>query len=269
MGDYMKHFIGMLLCGLMLGCGGGGGSSSGCSVLDAKIFNGDTCNQSARTPVVAVVSYATNGQPLTLCTGVLVTTHSIVTAAHCFVEPEEQYGILTRFDAVVGGASSPEHIPLTAISVHPLYDGIAGSPVDVAMATLSSLPNPLIGPVPLVVSVATQVGDTVSSFGYGTDNQGVMGILKAADFQIEAITPEGNLEATLETANASICQGDSGGPLLKEINGVPGLVGLNSFGVASQQQCSSEGSVISGFVDLQFPTVINFIRQYSPDVSGV
>ena len=259
---------------LLVGCGGGGGGSSegggACSALNAKVFNGEVCDQSARSPVVALFPIASNGSQVGIagiCTGSLVTVDDILTSAHCFVEPIRSQGsAIVGFAAVVGG-SNGEARRITNVAIHPNYDGSVASPFDVAMATLESPPSPPIGPVPVLLSQVTKVGQRASTFGYGTDNQGEVGTLKSAELTIDGFAG-GNIITTMESSGASICQGDSGGPLIQVINGVSSIVGVNSFGSGNPAQCAAVGSGYSGFVDLQNLSILEFISNYAPDVAA-
>jgi hypothetical protein len=188
-----------------------------------------------------------------------------VTSAHCFVAPIAEFGDqIVGFAAVVGGENG-EAMEVVDVQIHPLYDGTPGSPFDVAMATIERVPNPPIGPLPLLTSVQTRVGDDVTTFGYGTSNRGEIGILKAADLSIDEIE-DGNLVVVNSKPGDSICQGDSGGPLVKSVNGVTGLIGINSFGDATQDECADSGARIAGFVDIQNPATRSFILSYAADI---
>lgn len=268
-GIFLVAFLSIIACG-----GGGGGSDlggDGCGALGAKIFNGDECSQTSRSPVVALVPLADDGQriqPLGICTATLVTVDDILTSAHCFTE---SINIADGY-AVLIGSENPEVYFVTRLSVHPFFNGTPGSPFDLAMATINQVPNPAIGPVPILVSQLTEPGQEMSTFGYGTNNLGQLGTLKSAEITITALQVGplgGNLIATLDNDDASLCEGDSGGPVVQIVNGVSSIVGVNSFtaGVPGSQQCAASGAPISGFVDLQYEVVLNFIQNYAPDVA--
>jgi secreted trypsin-like serine protease len=200
-----------------------------------------------------------------ICSGTLVTVDDILTSAHCFTSPFEEFGsAIVGFAVFVGGANGQLKF-ITNFAIHPFYNGQAGSPYDIAMATLDSIPSPAIGPVPLLLSELTEVGQRASTFGYGTNNQGEIGLLKSAELIIERFVG-GNIYASTAESGASICQGDSGGPLVQVVNGVSSLVGVNSFGDVSAEQCAASGGSYSGFVDLQNINILDFIFNYAPDV---
>jgi hypothetical protein len=257
---------------IVAACGGGGGEESdaaklggdGCGSLSAKVFNGDECNQTARTPVVAMYALAQSGERAGLCSGTLVTVDDVLTSAHCLVGALAAFGdnfggILVR----VGG----EELYVVDAAIHPYYDGTVGTPYDIAMVTLERVPNPAIGPLPILVSQLTLPGQRMSTFGYGTNNYGQFGALKSAEILIERLE-NGNLIASIESG-ASICQGDSGGPVVQVVDGVTAIIGVNSFGIGipTSQQCAAAGATLSGFVDLQNLAIIDFIVGYAPDVA--
>lgn len=265
----MRFISSLALCSILMmqGCGGGGGGSdiggNACSALNAKVFNGETCNQNSRTPVIALFPITESGGQLAvagICTATLVTVDDFLTSAHCFVDPVLENPDLVGFVAVVGG----QEIAVVNLAIHPNYNGQVGSRYDVAMGTLQRLPNPAIGPVPLLVSQFTAVGQEASAFGYGTNNLGEVGTLKSAEFLIDAFS-SGNILATQTSSEASICQGDSGGPLLQIVDGVTSLVGVNSFVFSTSEQCAASGSPVSGFVDIQNDLILEFIAGYAPD----
>jgi len=258
---------------ILTGCGGGGGSSEGggaCGAFNARVFNGETCNQAASSPVVAIFPVAFDGQQIQIagiCTGTLVTVDDILTSAHCFTGPIAQQGnSLVDFAVVVGGVNGEVRYVVN-LAIHPFYNGQAGSPYDIAMVTLDRVPTPPIGPVPILVSRLTQVGERASTFGYGTNNTGEVGTLKSAELTISAFSG-GNIFVSTEGSGAAICQGDSGGPLVQNVNGVTSIIGVNSFGDVSAEQCALTGGSYSGFVDLQNIDILDFIVGYAPDVAA-
>lgn len=256
-----------------LGCGGGGGgngsASSGCSVLDAKIFGGESCDQTSRSPVVLIVAVGQqNGQtfPLYSCTGALVTLDDVVTSAHCFTIADsiaQQHGLtIVGFGAGVGGLDGEVRL-FTRVALHPQYDGAAGSPFDIAMATLDRVPQPPIGPLPLLVSEPAGPGSRITAFGYGTNMQGEAGELRAADFTVTGLQ-SGNLIVVGDGAN-SICPGDSGGPAIyRSRRGVAAIAGVNSFTLS---QCIQSAATGFGFVNIQSEAVIKFLTAYAPDIA--
>jgi len=254
---------------LIAACGGGSsssGSSKACDALNIKIFNGEVCAEQVRSSVVAIMPFITDGVdifPAGICTGTFVSVTSILTSAHCFTNPIRDHGnSLVGFAAVTGDFDVFE---FQTINIHPLYTGSPATPYDLALARVNRIPIPHISPVPILLSELTVVGDDTVTFGYGTNNAGELGVLKAARMKI-ANFQNGNIIATLQESGASICPGDSGGPLVSLRNGVTTLVGVNSFVAATGCQ-GGHGSPFSGFVDLQNNLILEFIAAHAPDAA--
>ena len=258
----MRVLSSLALCSILMmpGCGGGGaGSASSCSTLNAKIYGGDVCNQNARTAVVELVVQFADGFATT-CTGSLITLDDILTSAHCFYHD----GIAPVVAGARVGGANGQIIEIVDYDLHPSYNGSTGNRFDVGMATLKSLPNPLIAPLPILLSEITTPGSKITAFGYGKNESGTNHTLKAASFKINSIE-DGNL-MVIGDGNSSICVGDSGGPAIYVTSaGVSTLAGINSFGSANS--CINTAAQEFGFVDVQDESILNFIADYAPDAS--
>lgn len=253
------------------GCGGGEGEDiSPCGALNARVYNGQTCSQSKRSSVVALIPYVQSDgylYPTGVCTAVFVTVDDLLTSAHCFTMPAIEFGKqLAGFLVYVG---EQEQYVVTNISVHPQYDFTPASPYDLAIFTIDSVPSPPISPVPILVSDPIVAGETFITYGYGTNKKGHMGQLAAARMYIDAVSPAGNFAALITEVGASLCPGDSGGPAVQVSNGITALIGINSFGVdpLGADTCFESGALISGFLNLQRQDIISFITSYAPDVT--
>jgi hypothetical protein len=254
----MRNIAALILAVLITACGGGGGegtgSSNACGDLNVKVFGGDQCNFS-RSPVVSIVGFSESGVPIAVCSATMVTLNDALTAAHCagITAAPGGAGVFAdgQFFGILGGRN------------HPKYNGSATSPYDVAMITIDGVLD--IGPVPLLLSDPIAVGEQITIFGYGK-NEDFIGIPQASDFragymELSVVNPF-QFAAFFDTTGSAICQGDSGGPATQTINGVTGVVGVTSFTVRGCQ----EGSA-SGFVNVQNPEIFSFIRSYAPDVA--
>ena len=263
-----------LFSATLISCGGGGSDSDGnCSVLGAKafkVFGGESCNQDARSPVVTIYSIIKDkGEPLpfTICTGTLITVDDILTSAHCFVSPiaeARRAGKKIEGYLVLVGGVNGDAFKVTNYAIHPFYNGQAGSPFDIAMATLNEVPSPAVAPLPILLSEITNVGSDITSFGYGTNNKGEVGELKASNFKVTELI-QGNL-FVIGDGKSSICPGDSGGPAVYVTSsGKSTIAGVNSFGFG---ECLPNAAQAFGFVDLQNKAIIDFIASYAPDISA-
>lgn len=270
-----KYLISMLylsILGCLISCGGGGDSSNACGSLNARVYGGESCDQSARSPVVLLQALGSDGRVYGSCTAGLVTLDDYVTSAHCLLTPyvaAQKFGVsIVAMVASVGGTQG-EVIYSSNFKMHPLYNGAAGSRYDIAMGTLSKVPNPPIGPLPVLISEPTIPGSKITAFGYGTNNDGQVGELKAADFKISTLE-NGNLVVRGD-GKSSICPGDSGGPAIYiSSQGISTIAGVNSFGNPDESGniCVSNAAKDFGFVDLQYPDIIEFLVTYAPDIAA-
>ncbi len=251
----IKYLLLTLGMTVLSGCGGGGGQeANACGDLNVKVFGGEQCDFS-RSPVVAIVGFSAAGVPISNCSATMVTTNDALTAAHCAAVAASPGGAGVfadgQFFKIIGGRN------------HPKYNGRVTSPYDVAMITIEGVLD--IGPVPILVSDPIMQGEQITIFGYGK-NEDSSAIPQASDFRAGymelAIVNQFQFEAFFDTTGSAICQGDSGGPATQTVNGVTSVVGVTSYTAGGCQ----EGSA-SGFVNVQNPEIINFIRGYAPDVA--
>jgi len=242
------------------GGGGGGGSSFACGDLGAgfaKVTGGVQC-EGGESPVVGLALFDSNGTLRGTCSGTLVSLTSVVTAAHCLVD----------IAGVVVFTQTGRAIEAVQAQIHPSYSFNTIDPFDVAMVRVPSSSG--IGPVPLLVSVDTKVGESITVFGYGRDENaaGVFERLQKGEAPLKAGKmliagfDSGLFDATFDDTQTAICQGDSGGPVTQTRDGVTSLVGVTSFTINGCQ----DGS-ISGFVDIQRQSIIDFIVGFAPDVA--
>jgi S1-C subfamily serine protease len=243
------------------GGGGGGGSSSSCDVLGAnsgRVTGGEQC-EGGESPVVAILFQDRDGTE-GICSGTLISLTTVLTAGHC-LDNAIAAVVFTQEDVLAQGGE---------VLVHPnwLLNPTPGNPFDIAMLRIST--PKAIGPVPILFSDDIAVGEGITVFGFGLDeNQAVFidrlrngeAPLKAGNMTINAVG-QGLFTAAFDSTGSAICQGDSGGPVVQVSNGVSSLIGVTSYTVGG---CTS-GS-ISGFINLQRADLIDFITSFAPDAA--
>lgn len=160
--------------------------------------------------VVAIVQKSTGS----LCSGTLIASDVVLTAAHCV------YGVSPGDLQVLVGddVSNPtQTIAVTSATAYPTYDGESdGIPggIDLGVLTLASSPG--IAPVPIRTAVADSelAGADVTLVGYGvesTTDTMTSGTREAVALSVTSVCSR---LLTLGGADANACFGDSGGPVL-------------------------------------------------------
>jgi len=191
------------------------------------------------------------------CGGAFVSSSQVVTAAHCFYDPDGRRITDVRAAPGDGTAQPSAVIPASRVDIHEGY--VPGGVVnDIAIVTLS---RPVMGVTTVTVPNAerwatlTVAGSSVTTAGWGATSSGGLGVddflvadltvipdsvcaTRGASYQVGSLTYRGlgaPFDATqmicaggATTSGLAIdsCQGDSGGPLVSGST----LVGIVSWG---------------------------------------
>ena len=210
-------------------------------------------------PWMASISY--NGKsPLEthFCGGTLIDANTVLTAAHCVADfVGKPQAIQVVVDRTQLSSAEGKLVHAVGIVVHPDY-WLQSYENDVALITLDQ--EVVLDSYPAIASNsnyrATNTRGTILGWGYtSTTNSERSDFLKEAEipFVDNALCAERMAEdfneqrmfcaGTLSSSKTSgdgvdSCNGDSGGPLLVNIEGVPTVVGLTSWGF----ECASSYS---------------------------
>jgi hypothetical protein len=264
---------------LVTGCGGGDGSSSTpsspsspasstssttpstptldpCGVLGGfsetphGIVNGIGCSsqQADRSSVVSLQLLGGDGEAQSFCSGTVIDTKAVLTAAHCL-------GSTTKGVAFYQGGG---RVPIKAVEFHasPDYTGTGPSSLDVGVVIFGeSLERT---PIPLLTSRTVNGGESAIVAGWGTDGiTGPSSALRAGTTTVTRVT-QTQIEVAFSTTSSGVCTGDSGGPLLVSQGGAWAVAGVTS---AVTLGCLSGTSF---YANVYNSSVRSFILKYVP-----
>jgi secreted trypsin-like serine protease len=260
----LATFLMIAATALLVACSndeGGAESIDQCGALGlnavtatAKIANGTNCTDLNKSPVVALFINLGNDSAA-ICSGTMITPNKVLTAAHC-VENAIEVDVLL-------GVSSTQlgFVTTTSWQIDPNFSRAANGAFtdDIAVINVPvSLPLPT---VPVLSSSPPQAGQKGVIFGYGTTGasddfaQLRSGVMKIATVDSSRIS------AVYESSTSNVCSGDSGGPLLLQNGNQLSIAGITSYG--DSRNCSvGERSV---FMNVQSPSIQNFLRSVAPD----
>jgi len=157
-----------------------------------------------------------------LCSGVLVASSWILTAAHCLGSGKDFVATVTFGN---DARLSPFHRSVARAIPHPQ--------VDFALLELNeAVDSEFAWPITIDVDTEPVTGELAQLAGWGEDSDGVVGIRRFAVEEIVLVTTD---EVVVDGRNMSgACTGDSGGPLLtRDHLGRPSLLGVLSLGSQS------------------------------------
>jgi secreted trypsin-like serine protease len=164
------------------------------------------------------------------CGGTLITPDTVLTAAHCNVQPGDSV-FMGSTDLSQGG----QHIGITKVKSHGDYNSVLSSN-DIALVFLER--DVVFDPASVSLGAPT-VGDPVTAFGWGFTAEGGPATNILQEVTVSVVDPNecqkvyGNIDrdimvcAGVPEGGKDACQGDSGGPLMNRFDSV---VGITSFG---------------------------------------
>src|SRR5262249_4815367 len=164
-----------------------------------------------------------------LCTGVVVSPHVILTAAHCVPDQVAMkvYGGYNLIAATVN-----DFLPVAATFAHPSFVASNPQPGYHLRAVVLRDPYAAAAPQPMhrTALVTAELGSDVRVVGYGVSNattQQGAGVRRTTVVGLDGFD---GLLVHLGDASHGTCNGDSGGPAFLSLGGRDVIIGVPSFG---------------------------------------
>ena len=272
----IRYFLSRLATGLAVllalvlsACGGGSSDSetvtatNTCANLSlnttkaldiTKIRNGTGCDVTNASPVVMLWVTTADGRR-GLCSGTMITTHTVLTAGHCL---DGRIAVDVAYGSPGGGFLVQR---ASSFAAHPDYSYTDSQLVnDVGIVYL---PGPIaVATLPILVSVTPKSGDLTSIYGYGltAGNAYDSGVLRSGTSLVSAVMDQ-KIISIYDGSRSNTCSGDSGGPMVLPVGGVQGIIGVTSSG--STENCDLGDW--SSYSKLQNSSIHNFLRAAAPD----
>lgn len=216
------------------------------------IINGAECF-GFNSPAIKLDIYDWSNDYVGSCTGSVIHSRVILTAAHCVEQPTGNVRIFNLLGQYLGSA--------TTFFQHPSYDGSA----DHDLAIIRTSFNIESAALPILKANNMVPGEVSAIAGYGLDQNNNVGQLRAGFFSIRTF-PFDTIESRfLPGSGSNSCYGDSGGPALVYRNDRWYLAGVVSNG--DNRTCGINGQPdLSRWTNITSPVNLDFLKLRAPEL---
>lgn len=190
-------------------------------IIGGTVDNGDPA-------IVAIFTHLPNETSGYLCTGTIISSTKVLTAAHC-VDPDV-IGTGNIHEVLLGTTLTGGRLAVSSAAWDPAFDvNNLQNGHDIAVVTLAQPTN--ITPIPFNTTAlsSSTLSTPVRIVGYGTNTHFGQG----SGTKRTASTTVNSYDSALVhigRTSKQTCHGDSGGPALQVINGVERVIGVTSYG---------------------------------------
>ena len=217
-----------------------------------------------RDPSGSAVAFIFTGDGL--CTGLLIGTREVVTAAHCVAGNTENADFYVRINNrnydIADRYYNSNYNPGSAVTAESVQ-------YDIGIIILSQDVTS-VSPIPVAVGAPARAGAGILVLGFGSNEQprntdeDFYSLVKAGEQRIDEAS--GGVIYTSLSSGSAVCSGDSGGPVLQTIDGQVATIGVTSAGTTEDRGavCTTSGSDDESlYVDLQSSTSRAFLANFS------
>jgi len=207
---------------------------------DSTKIEGGIYLDPATSPYIAYIH-----TPTFACSGVLISSKSVLTAKHCIHGAE-------------GAIRKGTYLVVLGRVVHKATSSFTLGTYDIGIVHLR---EPIRSIRPIKVSPLSKAPLGVSVFveGYGRTELGQFGYLKGAYLQVTSLSNRGAMFSAEDlSTGATPCYGDSGGPALVNYKGQPTVLGIT----VSVDNTSCAYGYPSNFINVGYPSIHRFISAH-------
>jgi secreted trypsin-like serine protease len=242
----------------------------GATPAKAIVFGEEIIDSSVTYPWVASIWYAEPGSEYyyPICTGSLITTDVVMTAAHCLFSSGTYY--VQMGSDIIDPVNYSTFYEIDAVWKNPRYSGKTYVN-DMGLLRLS-VPQTKVAPMPYATKADLKAVNKVKNFeilGWGINQDGedatylrytkvseqsraARSLYPAKYYNQNTMIAAGRY-INREKVYTGACNGDSGGPLIATIKGVKKVVGITSWG---KKGCNTKA-----------PTVFSNVAYYDQDIA--